>query len=119
MLRISPAADDLPQGVRSVLKDKFKFFFGGIAVFAVKQQTENLFEQPQAALVTHGGEVLVSLTVCDGEAPAQERDVFIAGNVLAVGVTHEQVHRLVLDPLMHEEHIAFGFDLDFVRHVLR
>jgi len=50
----------------------------------------------------------MSHAVEDGEPETQEGDVLVARDVLAVGVADEQVHGLVLDPLVQQEHVAGG-----------
>ena len=44
----------------------------------------------------------------DRKAEADEGDVLVAGDVLAVGVADEQIDRFVLDPLVQQEHVGAG-----------
>ncbi len=44
---------------------------------------------------------------------AHKRDVFIACNVLSVGVADNQVDRFRLDPLVHQVHVGPGATVYF------
>ena len=57
--------------------------------------------------------------VQDGEPVAYKRDVLVPGNIFAVGVADEQVHRFVLDQLMQIEQVAGALDVDVVAELGR
>jgi hypothetical protein len=50
----------------------------------------------------------VAHAVEDRESVAHEGNVFVARDVLPVGVADQQVHAFLLDPLMQEEHVGLG-----------
>ena len=60
--------------------------------------------------VADGGEQAVAHAVEHREAEAHQRDVFGAGDVLAVGVAEDQLHRLDLDALVEFEEIRGVLD---------
>ena len=56
--------------------------------------------------------------VQDRKPEAHQGDIFIPGDVLHVGVGHEQVHRGVFDPLVQQELVPGGLDVDRIRHLM-
>ena len=83
-----------------------KLSSGTVGVLAVEEGIEDLFDQTHAAHVPGRREVLVAHPVHDREAVPNERDPLVAGHVLAVGSAEEQIHPLLLDPLMEQQHVG-------------
>ena len=100
------------------LHHQFKAFLRGIPVLAVQEGVQDLFQETQTAPVADGGEVAVADAVHDGEAEPHQGDVFIPGDVFHIGIAHEQVHRIVFDPLVQQKHVAGALDVDRMGHVL-
>ena len=71
----------------------------------VEQRVVDFFHQPQRAHVADAREIAVAHAIQNREPEAHERDVFHAGNVFAVGVADDEVHRVVLDLLVQLEQI--------------
>ncbi len=93
------------------LQHEFEILIQAVAVPAFQERVADLLDQAQASPVPDDRHERVDGPVQDREAEADERDILGPGNVLAIRCADQEIDRLLLDPLLEFEEVAFRFDL--------